>query len=311
MGLFDQEILQALAAGAQSQRGGGAQDIRDQIARRHNIAERGINSTAYPYPGAGGGQAGNAPVPQARPAQVAAAATPDTAPVPTARPVDEAIDDSMKEYVPTPRPNPDAVEMGDASVLEKLSPTILAQQQQQTDPAAAAAAGGGGLSDWLIGIGGSVAGLRLARRAKAGDVTAQRMIAESGMDADVIEQASRQLAGPKQSAIVDAEFDVLNGPRQPVADAGTKRIRQGDSGSTDSGEGRAASVTATADGKQGRVAAPARQLSAPEEARLQSRLNGDAGTIYLPDESKQPKRARKASQLSSSRPRAKPKPRVK
>jgi hypothetical protein len=87
---FDDEIRAALAGGARSSRGGGEQDIRDAIARRRNVAERGVNSTAYPVavsaPAQGGG--GN------------------VAPRTTSA-ISQAIDDQSGDVpVPTPRPDP-------------------------------------------------------------------------------------------------------------------------------------------------------------------------------------------------------------
>ena len=301
MGTFDEEIAAALAGGARSQRGGGIQDVRDMLARRHNVAERGINSTAYPYPGAGGNPA-SAQFPPAPAAAVAA-----------------AIDQQLGDNVPTPSPRPNGggqvqgppmpskeyQQMGDASAMEEAQKWN--NPGKETAVADGAAGGGGGFGDWLIGVGGSLAGLRLVKRAQMGDVEAQRAVAASGLDLNSAEQALRQLNGATNAGVVDAEYEVLNGPTQKVGAPQTKTplISEGLGVDPMTGEVIDPARFALPNRPGGVVTNPdGGRLPAPPQQTMRYRQTDGGEAIELADQTAK-KKAKSAKNLASSRPRAK------
>jgi len=191
MGTFDGDIRSAMQGG--SLRGEDPyQRARDQEARQRNMAERGVNSTAYPAP-----QQQAAPMQQQQaPAQV---------PIPADRPtnVNASIDEQAGVPIPMDRPNPDAMQMGDGSAMEYAAQqaqnkSMLASKDAGLDPsggqpqsvAAANGDGGNSLMNLMLAAGGSAAAVYgLLKLASMGDQAATAEVAKSGMTPDQIEGA--------------------------------------------------------------------------------------------------------------------------
>lgn len=167
MGTFDDEIRAAIQ-GMSSRVSDPMQAARDMVARRRNVAERGVNSTAYPSPSASEAAAVSAPAQGA-----GAAELPASAPAPTARPggdIAQAIADSLgvggagamlEDTPPLPRgiinPGSDAALpiQQDGGTATPSSPDIAANPADDG-------------SSILIPLLASLAGARYVGRPKAG-----------------------------------------------------------------------------------------------------------------------------------------------
>lgn len=168
-----------------------AQNARDLVARRMNVAAGNGMSTAWPN--AQAAQQSNVPVPTARPSNV-----------------QQSIDDQVSEVpVPTARPNPAAVAGGDASVLEAMqgvpqtavaAAPQSAPAQQQGDaqvaeqmsprpvqgppvPNATSQSGvdGNAIAAVVAALGGAAGVAALIQRARMGDADAARTFEAIGM----------------------------------------------------------------------------------------------------------------------------------
>lgn len=189
MGTFDGDIRSAMQGGSLRD-ADPYQTARDNEARQRNMAQRGVNSTAYPAP--------QQAAPQQQPAQ-------SNIPIPAERPtnVSASIDEQAGVPIPMDRPNPDAMQMGDGSAMEYAAQqaqnkSMLASKDAGLDPsggqpqsvAAATGDGGNSLMNLMLAAGGSAAAVYgLLKLATMGDQAAVAEVAKSGMTPDQIEGA--------------------------------------------------------------------------------------------------------------------------
>ena len=264
MGTFDGDIRSAMQGG--SLRGEDPyQRARDQEARQRNMAERGVNSTAYPAP-----QQQAAPMQQQQaPAQV---------PIPADRPtnVNASIDEQAGVPIPMDRPNPNAMQMGDGSAMEYAAQqaqnkSMLASKDAGLDPsggqpqsvAAANGDGGNSLMNLMLAAGGSAAAVYgLLKLASMGDQAAVAEVTKSGMTPDQIE-----------GAMTSIEATAPN-----------------------SGAKQGTGVAKVAPGMEGEIIPPGRDVG-PAKMKLSNAAD-------MMDEKVTP-RARSVKQLPSSRPQGK------
>lgn len=264
MGTFDQDIRSSMQ-GRSLRDDDPYQTARDNAARQRNVAERGINSTAYPAPQQ------VAPMQQQAPAQ-------SNIPIPAERPTNlsQSIDEQADVPIPTARPNPDAMQMGDGSAMEYAAQqaqnkSMLASKDAGLDPSggqpqsvAAATGDGNSLMNLMLAAGGSAAAVYgLLKLASMGDQAATAEVAKSGMTPDQIEGAMSSIEATAPN-----------------------------SGATQQGTG----VSRVNPGMDGEIIPPGQDVG-PAKMKLSNAAD-------MMDEKVTP-RARSVKQLSSSRPQGK------
>lgn len=190
------------------------QEARDAAAIQMNVARGGPQSTAMRQP---------MPTVQASTASDPNPQLPQSAPIPTQSPLLKAIADSMGENIPTPtaRPNPNAMEMGDASVAELMNsqlprtappigqvqgPPIDAMQKKESagvDPNIILAT--------VTALGGAAGVAALIQRYRMGDPDASRTFEAIGMSPDDL---SMFALGPTNNGSSGTQF-----PAQPDSES--------------------------------------------------------------------------------------------
>jgi len=237
MGTFDDIIRQEIAARGNARlgnvnRGDPSQEARDAAARRINVRERGVQSTALPSPfsqndiSANNGQSENLP---------------RNAPIPVARPLDTAVDEQAEgEGVPLPqaRPNPNAMEMGDANVMQAVLggknmqlagvPDNVGNMMPNPMPATNGVVINGGGNDnsaayvaLLASIGGVAGAAQLYRRWQLGDADAARTFAAVGIDPNDFSMFAQQASAADRRA---AMGPIASNGNQPTGERASARV---------------------------------------------------------------------------------------